>query len=187
MSTTDQINNDPRWKDLVQRTNSLKGLFSDIVPSVERKIPEVLFVKHFLAWFAGEQKDTDGQLMRNWRQIAGSVLNPVMIIDETGADVIKVPPLHDRNVVPIRVKRAADVGFMLDKSAKVAALNPNLADKQLEKELEGNYLADKKHEADPQLVAEWKALLTHFGKGETPTAGPASTAGGSDEIELEYE
>ena len=188
MSTTDQKENDPRWKDLVQRTKTVKGLFSDLVPPVERKVPEFIFLLHFLAWFAGEKKDTDGQLLRNWRQIAGSVFDPVMIVDQAGNNIIKVPPLHDRNVVPVRTTRAADVGFMLDKSTKVAALNPNLANSQLEKELTSNFLADKKAEPDTTLVSEWQALLAHYGKGQAKKVDAANTSvAGSDEIEIEYE
>lgn len=160
-------------RDFQQRSAALKKLFVTNFQGIQRKIPELILRTYFLDWFSGKVKDTDGSIRVQWLNIAGSMYEPVMIVDANGNAVRRVPPLCDRNVVGVAMRTAEgksktdpSVGSLLERANNTATLNANMANNQLATKLSDNFLATTTSSANAELVAEWRELLAYYGVTE---------------------
>lgn len=62
------------------------------------QLPEHVFVNNFLPYFSGQVKeDKNLPVTTTWIAIAGTPMNPVDIVDETGEVLYTVPPLMSSN------------------------------------------------------------------------------------------
>lgn len=89
-------------KDLVLKGNHIFNSLVNESADMHGKLPEPLFVKHFLPVFAGEVSSKENQqALGNWISIAGTPMNEVDIIDNTGKVLFSVPPLFNTAVIDI--------------------------------------------------------------------------------------
>ncbi len=80
---------------LSQAQNDINKCYNAIVGKQDRRIiPEDLFVKEFLPYFAGEKSFNEGDnVLANWITVAGTPFAEVNVIDQEGNTVVTVPGL----------------------------------------------------------------------------------------------
>lgn len=178
-------------RDFQMRNSALKKLFVTQFQGVQRKIPELMFKTYFLDWFAGKVKDVDGALRVQWLNIAGSMYDPVMIVDANGKDIRRVPPLCDRDVVAVTMRKTDNkeetVGSMFEHATNAATLSANMANSQLASKLTNNYLPHEVVSAQSELVNEWRELLAYYGVGKSSEAQNTQPSAAADDSALEFE
>lgn len=177
-------------KDLERRTASLKSLFATELGATDRYVTKAIFETYFLPWFSGETKDEDGALYNQWVTIAGSAFDPVLIKDENNDTFAVVPPLKDRDVVPVKLDRGdTSLEFVFMQAANMAMLSPKAAMTQLADTLQQRYnnSFDTSHLTKTQVA--WIDLLAKFGKGQKVLGrgGVAPTSGQDDGVEMVYD
>lgn len=177
-------------KDLERRTASLKTLFASEIGATDRYVTKAIFEAYFLPWFSGETKDESGALYNHWVTIAGSPFDPVLIKDENNETIAVVPPLKDRDVVPVKLEREGNsLEFIFMQAANMAMLSPKAAMNQLAGTLHGRYNTsfDQNHLTKTQ--AAWIELLAKFGKGQKVLgqAGTQPIGGQDDGVEMVYD
>ncbi len=178
-------------KDLERRTASLKSLFQSEITASARNIQEEDFKRLFLPWFAGEQKDTDGQLMQVWLNVAGSPYASVDLVNEMGTVVGVVPPIQDRNVIPIKSDRGdTSLDYLFMRANNTASLSPKAAVNELAVGLKKRFGNTYDQQSLAGARQKWVELLQHYGKGPAG-AGAFSGEGPNNkpdgEIELVYD
>lgn len=141
-------------------------LFDDLVTKVvNNKIPEEVFVHHFLPFFSGQKAITKNDtVMIDWISVSGSPLAEVDVFDAGGEVLFTVPSLMNTNIVnPSR--RDRDVGFA-EIQAQYDLQNNNLpvvATKQLTDALDKK--ADVLMDTNLNLSnseQRWKDIFTRY-------------------------
>lgn len=175
------------WQDLNNSTNIIKGMFKEVEEANTRSLDEDIFVKFFLPLFSGENTNDKEKLLNEWYKIAGTPYSHVNLYDKSGLLVAVVPPILDRNILPVPTGRenAMDLDTMFDIAKQKASLSPNIAHGIVVNDLKNRYLSKIKHVPNPELVEKWRKLLAHFNKSIVPgKEGPSSSQSESD---FEYE
>ena len=69
-------------------------------------IPEKIFVKYFLPYFAQEEESSyPPSAKEEWFKISKNGIAPVTVVDEQGNDVVQVPAKYSRGLINIRSQR----------------------------------------------------------------------------------
>ena len=188
MTTRSNPIGDMIWKDLVNRTNSLKQMFAEVETEHIHSIPEDIFVNMFLPLFSGELTTNTTELLKQWYTLAGTPYAAVNVIDAKGNVVATVPPIKNRDILPISSKR--DERHSLETTFEIAkqkaSLSPNLAQNIVINELNNRFLTKVNVNTNNSITEQWTALLKHYGKNLMPDSKVISntTIGESD---FEYE
>ena len=175
------------WKDLTNRSNMLKSMFAEVEEEHIHSIPENIFVNMFLPLFSGESKDNRTELLEQWYTVAGTPYTSVNIINEQGIIVAVVPPILNRNAIPVVAKREErrSLDTMFDYAKQKASLSPNLAHSVVITELNGRFLSKAEDTPNTDISAKWEALLAHYGKALVPKQ--AVNAINSNDSDFDYD
>lgn len=149
-----------------------------VVQQNKQKIPEQVFVAHFLPYFSGQDLAQGRNVVAEWIGVAGSPMAEVDVVDQKGEVVYSVPPIYNTNILEIANRKAgqsvADIfqQYELRRAGVPAAanayLNQNLADKSREMVI---------GQIDENSVAgRWNTIMSRY--GIKPTA-EAEKAGGT--------
>lgn len=149
-----------------------------VVQQNKHKIPEQVFVAHFLPYFSGQDLGQGRNVVAEWIGVAGSPMAEVDVVDQKGEVVYSVPPIYNTNILEIANRKAgqsvADIfqQYELRRAGVPAAanayLNQNLADKSREMVI---------GQIDENSVAgRWNSIMSRY--GIKPTA-EAEKAGGT--------
>lgn len=79
-----------------------KSFESLVVNTPKNKLPESLFVEHFLPYFSGDVNDPrvkGRDVLTDWVSVAGTPMAEVDIIDEEQNVIFSVPALYDTNII----------------------------------------------------------------------------------------
>ena len=69
---------------------------------IKGRLPESLFVNHFLDFFSGEKPATpDNKIIEQWISVAGTPMSTVDVINEKGDVLFNVPSLFETNMLDI--------------------------------------------------------------------------------------
>lgn len=69
---------------------------------IKGRLPESLFVNHFLDFFSGEKPATpDNKIIEQWISVAGTPMSTVDVINEKGEVLFNVPSLFETNMLDI--------------------------------------------------------------------------------------
>lgn len=172
----------------------LEKRFKEIDDENMRAIPDHLFRKYYVPLFSGEMGQSDDplkaekiqELILRWIDIAGSVFSRVAVIDESGMRVAIVPPLQDRNTLPLSVERQErrDLGSVFEKAVNTAASFPNQAYQDVVTELNSRFQSRVQLDTRKELREQWTQLLAQYGKSLTPgDVATKATSAGSAEID----
>ena len=146
-----------------ERLISLKEGFQAMETTDVRTLPEIMFTTYFLPLFSGETTENSNELISQWFIIAGTNYSAVNIVDAKGNFVIKIPPLHDRNVFSPILKRSEDIAYAFNVAREKASLSPNLAKNIIQEELNNRY----DHMVSQEFIDlknEWTNVFKHYGK-----------------------
>lgn len=175
------------WNDAQKRIAALKKDFQEGFQAPLRELPEVIFRQHFLDWFAGEIKDTDGELRRQWIAVAGNEFSEVQIINPKHEALITIPALCNRDIFKISTgsgKRA--ISTIVSDAFFHSELSVNAVGKDMADKLGGVVKGGEANETADAL--RWKEVLAYFGKTLSPSKTEAKGEGSSDSgLNLSYE
>ena len=179
------------WRSLEARTESLKQQFAQVEDANIRSVPEDIFLYHFLPTFSGENKENIQGVLSYWYAISGTPYAPVKVINEHGTVVAVVPPVLDREALPVtgkRNERGGDMDSVFENARQKASLSPNLAQSMIVGELEKRFLNKVTDKPNSKIQEQWIALLKHYGKSKDQSKQmPTLTHSSTNESDFEYE
>jgi hypothetical protein len=162
----------------IQINNSFESL---VVNSPKSKLPESVFVEHFLPFFSGKLDDPRVQgrdVLTDWVSIAGTPMAEVEILDEQQNVLFAVPALYDTNIISLVQPKAGNAisdiyrEFELRKAGVPVAANNFLT----------NALLDKSQQlTNPEqnvTVQRWNAIYERY--NATPANTGTAPSGNSD-------
>lgn len=154
-----------------EAAKKMEFVFDALVTHAEptAKIPEDVFVHHFLPYFSGEKPMTkENKVMENWVAISGTPTNEVAVMDKTGKELYRVPPVFDTNILDVTSRNLGEsmsdiyAGFAMRKNNLPAIANKFLAG-SLENRL--STLVDVS-EASPNQK-RWNDIISRYQKPNT--------------------
>lgn len=83
--------------------NSTDVIYDSLVNhQIRGRLPESIFVNHFLGFFSGEKPATpENKIIEQWISIAGTPMSEVDIVNEKGEVLFNVPSLFETNMLDI--------------------------------------------------------------------------------------
>lgn len=174
----------------------LKDAFARIDADDVSTIPEPLFVKYYLPLFCGELQRSEDPLKAEkirylldmWVRIARNVFRAVAIIDQHGNKVAFVPPLQDRNTLPVtpdRQDRQA-LDSIFTEAINTSQSFPHMGHQQIVNALYNRFSTRVQTDTRDVLRKDWEVLLARYGKtldGGSISSVPAKNNGS----ELNYD
>lgn len=161
-----------------EAAKKIEFVFDALVAHAEptAKIPEEVFIHHFLPYFSGEKPMTkESKVMENWVSISGTPTNEVAVLDKTGKELYRVPPVFDTNILDVTSRNLGEsmsdiyAGFAMRKNNLPAIANTFLAN-SLENRL--STLVDA-GEASPNQK-RWSEIISRYQKPNTNALTPKS-------------
>lgn len=168
---------------MLERIDGMKDAFKSMALNDVRQITERLFITYFLPFFSGEKVENAEALMDHWTVIAGTVYNPVNVMDEQGRFVIQVPALNNINIFKPILDRNQDISYAIKLAKEKSSISPLLGANIMSSELGLRMDTMLKNADTKEEALKWEALFKHYGK--LPTTKTAVTQQGSDD-EFEY-
>jgi len=93
--------------------------------SEQAAIPESLFVKMFLPFFAGQNVVEGDELPAKWIALAGNPFKSVQVFhDETRDILYTVPPFFDEGAFTISDRKTGNISDMVKKVADLSLIHP---------------------------------------------------------------
>lgn len=88
---------------------STDNIYNSLVVEQNRnKLPESIFVNHFLGYFSGEKPIApNDKIFEEWISVAGTPMAEVGIVNEKGEVLYNVPALFDTNILDIARKQVS--------------------------------------------------------------------------------
>ena len=151
-------------KDLERRTIALMNDFSLVGSDNKKKFPEALFKRHYVEFFSGVKSEHDATLLQHWYSIAGSPFEEVDLTDSHGNVVATVPPLLNRDIIPVVTVRqqGADVDFVMETARQQATLSPRLAVTRMATSLNEKFIKPDDATTD-QAKLRWDTFMSRYG------------------------
>jgi hypothetical protein len=130
------------------------------------RLPEEVFVKHFLPFFSGQQSIKENpEVIPSWIGIAGSPTSPVDVINDSGEVLYTVPGFYDTTVIKANSRfRDSSLGetmvqYEMDKSVIPQRAN-NRINKELERKLPGIFQESSIHAENKK---SWDTIFKRYG------------------------
>lgn len=149
-----------------------------VVNQTKQRIPENVFVAHFLPYFSGQDLSQGRNVVAEWIGVAGSPMAEVEVVDQAGQVLYSVPPIYDTNILEIANRQVghsmADIyqQYELRRAGVPAAanayLNNNLADKSRE--------IVKGHIDETSVAGRWNNIMTRYGIQPTAEVNQTGTS-----------
>lgn len=151
-------------EDLVLRTAALKRGFQAIEKIATRKVSEEIFLAYYLDLFTGKSSENRDNLLSYWYAIAGTPYTPVDVINSRGEIVVTVPPILNRNTIPVKSDRPqeTDLSYVFDVAQQQASLSPTLANNTVANALTGRFLKEIDSGSVVSLKEQWAVLFAHY-------------------------
>jgi hypothetical protein len=169
------------------RTNALMRDFAMMLSDSRKRIPENIFRRHFVAFFSGVKSAYDAELLEHWYKIAGTPYEEVDLVDERGNVVATVPPVLDRDSIPIVATRqpGMSVDFALDNEAQQATLSPRLATTRLATTLTEKFV-NPSEGRKAALSQRWEELLKRY-EADIPKEKKTSSESDNSTSDFDYD
>lgn len=139
--------------------------YGDIVgEKVNGKLPENLFVQHFLPFFTGQVPSKDvHQYYQYWIGVAGTPMNEVDIIDGKGETIFTVPPIMNSDFVN-PAKRSKGMGDVFAEHSLHASHSPASGERFLANEL-SQRINEFEDNTEKLVTAEqkWNHIFKRYG------------------------
>lgn len=126
-------------------------------------IPESLFVKMFLHFFAGNRVVEADELPAKWIGIAGSGFTEVKVFDDATREVLyTVPPFFDQGAFSPSNRKTGNINDMVKKVADLSLIHPNQGAAYFGKFINSlELLHDRKDEAFRQIQV-WMDIFKRY-------------------------
>ncbi len=161
-------------------TKKIDSAFDALVVNAqpEVKLPEQVFVHHFLPYFSGQKPMTkEDRVIENWVAIAGTPTNEVAIVGNDGAVLFNVPPVFDTSSLDVTTRNVGEsmgdiyAGFAMRRNNIPAVANTYLAAS-----------LDNKHneivnEPTGTVQKRWQAIMDRYNIAGAKPAVATSTVG----------
>ena len=142
------------------------------------RLPENIFVGYFLPYFSGQKPiDKSSQVMADWISIAGTPMNEVDILDQSGNTIYTVPSLFDTNIIKVNSRKEgesiADIYNQYDlRMNNIPSVANNFLLKALDKKIEDLNTQSTIHDNN---VTRWNSILSRYGLNTTKTSDQKDT------------
>lgn len=180
---TEQVNQDKKS----QIAADINQVFTALVVDPSRaRLPENVFVFHFLPFFSGELNNpalAGRNVVTDWISIAGSPMGQVDVFDATGAVVFTVPSLFDTNIIEIVNRKPgnalSDLFYQYDMRSNV----PNAANNYLTSALfaKGQEITNNQSSLLNSKTA-WESILQRYGKIIPTAVATSQNAAPNDDV-----
>lgn len=129
-------------------------------------IPENIFVRYFLPYFAQEEGMYPPTAHEEWLKISKNGMMPVTVINENGESVIDVPPRYSRSLINIRSKRdRIPLSEAMATFSELAVSSPIRARNYFDNVIHPKTgTSDDKQLAKDRYNVAMDNVLTHYGK-----------------------
>lgn len=166
---------------LTEATQSVFEAHGILVENVEKtKIPEPIFVDHFLPFFSGKHIDPKENRLSEWIAIAGSPMASVDVVDQNNNTVVTVPPVMNSDVISVtssKMKPISTTFLQYDLEKTISPTGSSIAlHNALTERASGVISADT---ATQNSVKEaWDNVFKHYGviKSNDTKSSAASTS-----------
>lgn len=174
-------------EDLVLRTAALKRGFQAIEKTATRQVSEEIFLAYYLDLFTGKSTENRDNLLSYWYAIAGTPYTPVDVINSRGEIVVTVPPILNRNTIPVKSDRPqeTDLSYVFDVAQQQASLSPTMANNTVANTLTGRFLKEIDSGSVASLKEQWEVLFAHYAPKKTIQSAEAQKKKES-ESDFEY-
>ena len=159
---TEYVN--PRLEELNANINEISTKLNKLGYSGGRNIEERYFVYFFLPLFCGESTENASELMNIWHNVAGTLMNSVDVIDESGRVVAVVPPIHDNKVIELNSNNRDNLVYNLQTAEKISALSPGLGQSIAAKTLDEKAASLLGNGEAVNLIDMWNKLFAYYEK-----------------------
>lgn len=167
-------------------------IYSDLVVSQPKgKLPEEIFVKHFLPYFSGKTTENSERLMGEWIGIAGNATAEVDVFNSKGEVIFTVPSMMNSNALDISNRKVGDtVGEMISnyklREAHVPGSGRNYLDHVSAEKVEK--MVDRNAIPTTESEQRWANILHRYGVGPANSvSNVGTTAAANDGVDdLEY-
>lgn len=92
---------------LKQASHDINSIHQSLVVEGDnaiRRFPEAAFIENFLPYFSGKLSfDDNPNMMETWRDICGTPTAEVIIVDNAGKELYRVPPIYDTSGVKSQI------------------------------------------------------------------------------------
>lgn len=156
-----------------------KGLVEDIA-DIQTRLPEEVFVKHFLPFFAGKETvENRPTVISEWIGIAGTPGSEVRVVDQVGQELFIVPAIYDTSYLTFqRTGGGTDVDQLLDHARLISSNIPSSGDRFITEALSDKLT--RLNSPVPSVVNEqrWISIFERYGlveKKTSPSSGQPST------------
>lgn len=128
-------------------------------------LPEEVFVRNFLPFFAGEPV-ADTINLNVWFGIAGNPYMPVNVVDKSGVVLYTVPAFFDRGAVDIsRVdNRASPLHHVLKTAEQLNRVHPKRAEAYFEQQLNMRNMTNLDKALHDRNAQIWEDIFKRYGK-----------------------
>ena len=173
-------------------------LFETLVNTKPNQLPEIYFRTYFLPLFCGEvSSENENIVISNWIGVAGSLSQPVDIVDPNGLILFQVPPFVDTTAidkVSVSVSAVNFSRFMTD-NMRVRSSLPRVADNDLHGELgiRASKVTAKEERIDvyrkkwSEIFKRYNVVIPGFSSESGKTIENTVSRGGIPDDEIEYD
>lgn len=126
-------------------------------------IPESLFVKMFLPFFAGQRAVVADELPAKWIGLAGSPFTAVNVFNDSTREILyTVPPFFDQGAFQPSNRKTGNINDMVKKVADLSLIHPNQGVAYFNKFINSlELLHDRKDEALRQMQV-WLDIFKRY-------------------------
>ena len=126
-------------------------------------IPESLFVKMFLPFFAGERVVEADELPAKWIGLAGNPFKPVRVFSDVTKEILyTVPPFFDEGAFQVSNRKTGNINDMVKKVADLSLIHPSQGANYFNKFINSlELLHDRKDEALRQTQV-WMDIFKRY-------------------------
>lgn len=154
--------------------DQINSIYNDLIVIENAKLPEDIFVEHFLDHFRYGGGDISNPLNIKWIELSGSVYNEVDIIDDLGNIIYTVPPLLDRATIDeesVKLNFSNIAATYVLKSNNLASVGTNYLNNKI-----GNLDKMVESNSNNMYAARWANIFTRYVSNEPVLEQPKQVA-----------
>lgn len=131
------------------------------------QLPETVFKQSFLPYFCGEKSIDDGSnILATWIGIAGSPMKEVLVVNDAGQPLFRVPPMSDTGIIdPTNIKKGRPFREILTLYGLKMHQTPMAAENYLASELPNRLEALRANSVTfSDNETRWHEIFARYGK-----------------------
>lgn len=155
----------PYQQKIAEEIKSIYNSIEKISESNIARMREEVFVYYYLPLFVGEENIHIEVSFDSWKRYAGGVFNEVIIIDNNGAELYRVPALFDKDKISpiLSGRKISDVMVTAEQYSRI---HPNQGRAYLNNELNARAIFMKNIGDNATNKERWNNIFRRYNKPE---------------------